>query len=610
MNPVMNASFLTTFEKSLDGYIPWKYRRFLVAMGLAVIAASLRIWPLESLGSRLVWLTFYPAVMLAAIYGGFAAGILTAGLACFTALYLGPFLVEKPFIVDSADYLGMAVFIITSTMICVVAELMRRATARAKKAKEEAEAANRAKSVFLSTMSHELRTPLNAILGFSYLMSHDVTLSEENRKILNIINHSGNNLLNLINDVLDMAKIEAGNITIENLPFDLDELLVDVVDLMKGRAEEKGLDLRLDRPADFPRFFRGDFVKIRQILMNLVGNAIKFTPRGEVVLRLIVRPTDDPVRSMVVIEVQDSGVGISPEDQGRVFEPFVQVGNQSFQKGSGLGLAITRRFTELMGGRISVTSVPDQGSTFSLEIPLDQAKESDITDLGDKVGRVVGLVPGQPEYRILIVEDQMENWLLLQRILGEVGLTTRVANNGIEGVVSYQEWKPHIILMDIRMPLMDGLEATRRIRKLEGGDEVKIVAVTASVFGEERDRVMAAGMDDFLRKPYRPEEIFAILTKDLSIRFVVEEPSRDSDSNEESVLSHDDLAGLPREIQEELAEALVSMDMERMTTIIGEITVMDPKLGHTLAFHAGNLEYTAMLQSLRGNDLTVNGEAP
>jgi CheY-like chemotaxis protein len=251
-----------------------------------------------------------------------------------------------------------------------------------------------------------------------------------------------------------------------------------------------------------------------------------------------------------------------------------------------------------MGGSLSLSSTPNQGSTFTLEIPLDQAQESEVRVLEEEPGRIVGLVPGQPEYRILIVEDQIENSMLLHRILAEVGLTTKVAKNGIEGMELFQKWKPQLILMDIRMPIMDGLEATRQIRKLEGGDKVKIVAITASVFEDERDRVMIAGMNDFLRKPYRPEEIFSCLTSNLGIGFVVEETSHEDNPNANSILIQDDFGILPKEDREDLTSALIAMDAERIATIIDRIKVLYPKMGNALAVHAKNLEYTMMLRSL------------
>ena len=576
-------------------FIPWKWQRFLVALVLIAAAAALRIYPLQMLGSRLAWLTFYPAVMLVAVYGGIAAGLLATLLACLTVVFLWPALVEHPFIKDGADWIGLGVFALTGTMISCVAEAMLRANARAQKAQAEAEAANRAKSVFLASMSHELRTPLNAILGFSGLLREEPGISPEQRHTLELINRSGDHLLSLINDVLDVAKIEAGRVETEIVSFDLDDLVRGVTDLMRVRAEEKNLQLMLDQHPGLPRFIRGDATKLRQVLINLVGNAIKFTEHGSVTLVLRQSETSQPLR--LIFEVQDTGIGIAAEDQASIFEPFVQLRAQTVQKGTGLGLTITRRYVELMGGQISVESHLNQGSLFRVELPVQLAEQAEVSASIHR-GRVVGIAPGQSEFRIMIVEDQAENRLLLRRVLEGVGFSVRVAENGLLGIEMFQSWRPHFIWMDIGMPVMDGFEATRRIRDMEGGQAVKIAAITASAFKEDRDKVMAAGMDDFLIKPFLAENVFDCLERHLGVRLARESVSADNSTSSTESLRPEMLANLPSALRAELRDALVLLDSPRIDEIIRQISKLDPTLGRDLDHRALNLNYTAILQAL------------
>jgi len=375
-------------------------------------------------------------------------------------------------------------------------------------AKDAAEAANRAKTIFLANMSHELRTPLNAILGFSSMVRDDPGLSEEHRTDLEIVSRSGEHLLALIDEVLDMAKIEAGRMALDHVSFDLNDLVRDTVGIMHARACDKGLELFHSISPVFPRFVCSDAGKLRQILANLIGNAIKYTERGSVTVRLDGTRMDSSRRIVLILEVEDTGIGIAPDDQAHIFDPFVQVGRASAQKGAGLGLSICRQLVEIMGGSIRVWSRPGQGSLFRVELPVEQAEESEEVGANEDHGEVMSLLPGQPEYRILVVEDKRENWLLLQRLLEDAGFRVQVAENGALAIEMFRTWKPHLIWMDLRLPGMGGMEAARKIRALDGGPQVKIVAISASAFVQQRQEVLAAGLDEFVRKPYRRQDIF------------------------------------------------------------------------------------------------------
>ncbi len=465
-------------------------------------------------------------------------------------------------------------------------------------AKNTAEEANQAKTTFLANMSHELRTPLNAILGFSNLLREDA-VSEKQRRDLDIVNRSGEHLLSLINDVLDMAKIDAGRIVIEKAPLDLKDLVSSVMDLMRLRAEEKGLELSMLQTPELCQFVQADGEKLRQVLINLVGNAVKYTERGSVSVSVDSQPAGDHQYCRLLLEVRDTGAGIAGEDQGRIFEPFIQAGKRSTQKGTGLGLAITKKYVEPMGGTIQVESAPGKGSLFRVEIPVLKIEESEMPASGLRRGRIIGLEPGQPEYRVLIIEDQMENWLLLQRLLENAGFQSQVAGNGVAGVEKFLSWRPHFIWMDWRLPGIDGLEATRRIRELDGGWDVKIVVLSAFAFAEHRDEALAAGVDDFVSKPFQAEEIFDCLARHLGVRYTYQAAATKEAAG---AVGQEELAGLPAELQKELADAVISLDIGRIAGVIDRISGQNAALGRALSQYAERYAYSSILQALRSSE--------
>jgi signal transduction histidine kinase/DNA-binding NarL/FixJ family response regulator len=462
-------------------------------------------------------------------------------------------------------------------------------------ARDAAEAANKAKSVFLANMSHELRTPLNAILGFSSMLQRNENLSKDQRETLDIINRSGEHLLTLINDVLEIAKIESGKLQLEIMPFDLGGMVNEVAEMFRLRAEQRGLQLVFDQSSDFPRYIKGDETRLRQILVNLVGNAVKYTVQGSVTIRLGLK---NNMRHHLLIEAEDTGPGINPEDRKRLFQPFVQLSKTKMQSGTGLGLAIARQFARLMGGDIEVESEPGCGSLFRVDLPLELASEDEVRHLSSEVhGDVVGLAPGQPVYRILIAEDQPDNRLLLERLMINLGLEVKSAINGEECVQLFQTWQPHLIWMDRRMPVIDGLEASRRIRQLADGDRVKIVAVTASVFREQQPELQAAGIDDLVHKPYRPNELYKTMARMLGVEFIYRTHA-DKPPSAHKPLTPERLAVLPTDLCDRLYKALNTLDKQRIEELIRQIAAIDGELGEHLGELAESFDYPAILAVL------------
>ena len=478
------------------------------------------------------------------------------------------------------------------------------------KAREEAEAANAAKSGFLANVSHELRTPLNAILGFAELLRQDMSLTMEQRDYLEIINRSGANLLSMINDVLELSKIESGRATLREDNFDLHLLLAGIRDMFSLRAKEKGLTLRCDHLGEVPRYVRADEVKLRHILHNLLANAIKFTRRGGVTLRVC--PIGGaPGGDMLQFDVEDTGPGIAQHELAAIFEPFVQASlGQQTVEGTGLGLAITREYVRLMGGDIRVSSTLGAGSLLQFEIRVRAVGASKVRPVVS-ARRVVGIEQGQVArhggpYRLLVAEDDEPSRRLLVRLFEPLGVDVKEAKDGRETIEIWQNWRPDLIWMDMHMPVIDGHEATRRIRAA-GGSGTVIVAVSASAFEEDRERALADGCDDFVRKPFRAEELYEMLTKHLGIRFSYEEraPSPAVTSLPDGELAvkspaMPDLSGLPRALVAELRKATILADTRRLFSTIEKVGEFDSALADELRSRARQFDYRSILSLIDG----------
>jgi len=555
-------------------------------------------------------------------------------------------------------------------------------------------AANLAKSEFLANMSHELRTPLNAILGFTQVMSRDYSLSGEHQQNLAIINRAGEHLLNLINDILEMSKIEAGRIRLNLSSFDLIHLLKNLEEMLHLRAASKNLELVFEYAPDLPQYVETDENKLYQILLNILGNAIKFTDAGRITLRVKLgtgawgdegdgkmgrwgdgemrettpttpsphHPTTPPPHPLpnsqsLIFEVEDTGCGIAPEEIDLLFEAFEQteIGRKS-QQGTGLGLAISRKYVELMGGDITVSSTPGIGSIFTFDVHIALACPREMPTNQNKYP-VLGLAAAQEGYRILVVDDSKESRLLLVKILTSMGFEVREATNGREAVVNWQSWQPHLIFMDMRMPVMDGYEATRIIKSQELGhreeampNEVNsqsptlvgshlsgsqfcatgnsftplcdfpetpqsyslkrtiIIALTASAFEEERQRSLSIGCDDFIRKPFTQEVLLEKLSEHLGVKYTSQIPITNTSVTEQptqmftsvaELLSH--LSQMPPEWLQQIHYAAASCSDDLILKLLKEIPSDKSQVFQVFRDLANNYQFEKIMELTRTN---------
>ncbi|MEA5448242.1 response regulator [Leptolyngbya sp. CCNP1308] len=525
---------------------------------------------------------------------------------------------DQPMVADPTREMILRIFAARAA-----AELERQQAEQALQlARATADAANQAKSTFLANMSHELRTPLNSIIGFAQLINRDCQVDAETVGYLEIIRHSGEHLLTLINDVLEMSKIEAGCVSMQVTHFDLSYLLLGLEAMLLLQAEAKGLELTFDCDPAMPTYIAADEGKLRQVLINLLGNAVKFTQSGWVMLRVRCQPCSpeaSPQASTALeFAVIDTGPGIAPEDMHRLFEPFSQThaglqwsetGLGRSHRGSGLGLSISQQFVHLMGGELTVETQVGQGSVFGFTLPVDRVDGADVS-LASGPTAILKVDPDQPPYRLLVVDDHPTNRHLLVRLLESSGFEVRTAADGEAAVKQAQEWCPHLIWMDLHMPVLDGYAATYQIRALNLTPSPVIIALTSSPFEEERSRILAAGCDDFVPKPFLLETILQTVAVHLPVHYLYKtdagETSAPAPGSAASLATHRSnpatmaawLQTMPVDWQQTLAQAAMTGSDTRLLHLLEQADGVPPAIAQTLANWAENFEFDRILACL------------
>ncbi len=460
------------------------------------------------------------------------------------------------------------------------------------KAIDVAEHANRAKSTFLANMSHEIRTPMNAILGFAQLMLKDPAMSEKQAERLNIINRSGEHLLSLINDILEISKIEAGSVSLNNKTFDLHYFLQDIQNMFRTQTDAKNIRLIFEEDDDLLQFIETDEGKLRQIFFNLLSNAVKFTNEGGIAVRAKTELIDGEY--YFISEVEDTGEGISEEEMHKLFEVFQQTESGIQGGGTGLGLALSQQLSNLLGGDITTKSVLGHGSCFKVYIKIKEGHEDNMISKTSTRNILKVISDGTPK-KILIVDDIMENRLYLSDLLIPIGFLVQEATNGQDAIKKFNSWHPDLIFMDMKMPIMNGYDAAREIKQHHSGQSTKIVMSTATAFGEDIRELEAYGIEGYIRKPFKVNEICDLISELLDVEYIfddeVEIKHALNDQEKEIAIKL-----IPNELLKEMHEATVNAQLDLLIELIDKADDISSDSAKWLKDSASNFKYDILME--------------
>ena len=465
-----------------------------------------------------------------------------------------------------------------------------------KKSIEVAESANRSKSIFLANMSHELRTPLNAIIGFSQILTSISTLSEKDKENVDIIAKSGEHLLNVINQILDLSKIESGKIDLSEKAFDVHKMLQDVKNLFVIKAHDKNINFLIHFNNEIPQVIISDEIKLKQVLINLINNSIKFTKVGSV--EIVIFTSNETINTEqfdLNFEIRDTGMGIAPDEMDKLFNAYEQTeSGKKSNEGTGLGLPISKKFIEMMGGNIRVESIIGQGSVFKFFIKTRKSNEHLEAKKEVSNQKVIGIKNAQKNYNLMIVDDNFINRQLIIKILKPLNFVITEAGDGAEALKKVTENPPDLIWMDIQMPVMDGREATRKIRTLEISKSIKIIALTANAYDEEKQEILLNGFDGFISKPFKNIDIYTALSNFLNIEFIYDENlSKDSSGKRNSHFNYrmDYFENADKDWLAKFSRSLEACNFDEMMQLVDNQTFLSPEMSEEVKLIIHDFDY-------------------